>query len=439
MAAAEISRKANTPRLNLQGLAVSSVDQAEAMVDEIMQRFDPDPLPIYKRLLAEAGPFVRGFAYSFGHGELRTTIARGAPMPEANTLMALSYDAVKECLFDQVRFRGNYDDFGAMQRDGQTGLPMLEGLPHQRLRRLLAQGLNPRSIHVWENRMIRPVVQNLLRNCSTGVSLEMARKFCRPLPGAAIGAVLGLTPEDLDAFNLLAFLSFTGPFTEEGKKAELLLSEYFNEHIEQRRSVPDDELAQRDDVISLMVRARIGDDKLSNEEIVPNLFFFLFAGSDTTYLTLCNIIYYLVEEPGLYEAVKNNRDLIKQLIEETLRLHPPGPIIARRAKVDTEVCGVSIKADTVIAINLLMANHDPAAWERADDFKLDRSVGHPHLSFGFGPHMCPGMHLARLEMTVALNEIFDRFNGMEWAPGISRPSFTGLSSRAVEHATIVLH
>ena len=427
------------PRLSLEGLGVTDVDEAEALVDEVMARFAPDPLPIYQRLLAD-GPFAEGFRDTFGTGETTVRIARSFPMPEAPTLMALSYEAVKECLFDQARFNGDiYDDFGASERDqGHLALPLMEGPPHQRMRKLLAQGLNPRSIQTWQDRMVRPVVTGLLDRCAIGAPIDMARLFCRPLPGAAVGAVLGLPNEDLTAFNLLAFLSFTGPMNAEGKKAELILANYFDAHVEHRRGLSEADLAPRDDIISLLVKARLGEDRLSNREIVPNLFFLLFAGSDTTYLTLCNAMYYLVEVPGLFETLKSDRSRIKGFLEEVLRLNPPGPVIGRRAKVDTEVAGVPIKRRDAIAINLLMANRDPAAWDQPDTFDLNRPLGQLHLTFGFGPHMCPGMHLSRLEMTVGLNELLDRVDEISWAPGVGRPEFVGVGSRAIEHTQVVL-
>ena len=356
--------------------------------------------------------------------------------------MALSYEAVKRCLFDEANFNGRlYDDFNTRNEGEESeflALPLLEGAPHRRLRTLVGQGLNPRSIKVWEDRMIRPVVLELLDDCPRGEPVDLARSFCRPLPGAAIGAVLGLLARDLPAFNTLGFLAFTGPVFDEGKKAEKLLADYFGVQIAYRHSLPDEQLARREDVISLMVKARIGEDRMSAEEIIPSLFFFLFAGGDTTYLTLCNIAYYLVEQDGLWERLKADRSKIPDVIEETLRLHPPGPVLARNTKNDTEVCGHKIKAGTPIAINVLMANHDPAAWSDPDRFTFGRPRERPHLSFGFGPHICPGMHLARLEMTVALNEILDRYDGIEWDPTHGRPSFVGIGSRGVSHTHVIL-
>lgn len=425
------------PRLSLDGLNVTSVDEAEELMDQIARRFDPDQLPAYRELLKQ-GPFARGVGHVFSGPGATATTARNFPMPEAPTLMALSYEAVKECLFDQTRFNGKvYDDFGAAER-GEIGLPLMEGPSHLRLRKLLAQGLNPRSVQFWEDRMVRPVVRALLDQVVPGAPVDFARAFCRPLPGAAVGAVLGLSADDLAAFNLLAFLSFTGPFSAEGKKAEQILAQYFGEHIAARRALPETELEEQQDIISLMVKARVGEDRLSDREIVPNLFFFLFAGSDTTYLTLCNILYYLIEEPDVHAAVRADRSKVKNLIEETLRLNPPGPVIGRRAKIDTEVSGFPIAENTVIAINLLMANHDPAAWERPDEFVLDRPLGQLHLAFGFGPHMCPGMHLSRLEMTIGVNEILDRFQSIEWAPDAGRPNMVGIGGRAIEHTRVVL-
>ncbi len=427
------------PSLSTDGLAVTTLDEAEEIMDTIVLRFEPDNLPKYQHLLQAYGPFAPGHGYQVGDD---VTVARNFPLPESPTLMALSYEAVRKCLFDQKNFNGKlYDGFnsGIDGEPAHEGLPLLEGKEHLRLRRLLGQGLNPRSIKVWEDRMIKPVVTHLLDSLPLGEPVDLAKGFCRPLPGTAVGAVLGLRDEDLDAFNMMAFLMFTGPVNEEGRKAERRMGDYFAAHVEHRRSLPEAELAERDDIISLMVKARDGEDRLSNAEIVPNLFFFLFAGSDTTYLTLCNIIYYLIEEPGLFERVKSDRSRIADLIEETLRLNPPGPVIGRKAKTDNEVSGCPIAEGTPITINLMMANRDPTAWNDPDTFDLDRPAqGKIHLTFGFGPHICPGMHLARLEMSIALNELLDRTSGLEWDPALGRPEFTGIGSRAISHTRVIL-
>ncbi len=100
---------------------------------------------------------------------------------------------------------------------------------------------------------------------------------------------------------------------------------------------------------------------------------------------------------------------------------------------------IGLRVNREITINLLMANRDPAAWENPDVFDLDRPAsGKSHLTFGFGSHMCPGMHLARLEMTVALNELLDRIGGITWDPAAGRPEFTGVGSRAISHTRVVL-
>ncbi len=430
----------DAPRLSISDVAVSCVDDAEQLVDTMVLRFAPDALDRYMRLQAAEGAIARGHGFEFGRGDYAVTLARNFAMPDAPSFMALSADAVRECLSDASRFDGKvYDDFGAADRDpSQTGLPLMDGPPHTRLRRLLALGLNPRSISLWEDLMVRPVVDALLQACPRNVPVDFARAFCRPLPGSAIGAVLGLHPDDLNRFNLLAFLSFVGPIHPEGGKAQGVLAGYFHQQITHRRSLDPDDLAARQDIISLLVKARIGDDALTDAEIIPNLFFLLFAGSDTTYLSLCNLVYQLIEVPGLWEQAKRDRALIAPLIEETLRLNPPGPVIARRAKQATRIHDVDVPAGAIVALNLLTANRDADLWPDPHAFRIDRGSAAAHLSFGYGPHTCPGMHLSRLEMRTALNRLLDSTRKIEWSPEHGRPDIVGIGSRAIAHTQIIL-
>ncbi|MEY2569665.1 MAG: hypothetical protein QOE63_15, partial [Acidimicrobiaceae bacterium] len=94
-------------------------------------------------------------------------------------------------------------------------------------------------------------------------------------------------------------------------------------------------------------------------------------------------------------------------IEEVIRWESPLLITSRSAMTDVEIGGVEIPAGTMVIPSVGSANHDETRWERSEEFDLFRAVV-PHISFGVGPHMCLGMHLARLEMTAATNLLLDR-------------------------------
>jgi cytochrome P450 len=131
------------------------------------------------------------------------------------------------------------------------------------------------------------------------------------------------------------------------------------------------------------------------------------AGIETTYRSSGNLLLLLLTHPAQLDAVRTDRSLIPQAIEEGLRYESPVLITARRATRTASLSGVEIPAGSHVAAILGSANRDPEACEDPETFDLMRDANQ-HVSFGTGPHLCLGMHLARMETRVALNALFDR-------------------------------
>src|SRR6185503_3004651 len=107
----------------------------------------------------------------------------------------------------------------------------------------------------------------------------------------------------------------------------------------------------------------------------------------------------LLTHPDQLDALRADRSLLTQAIEEGLRWEPPLLMIIRTATADTEVCGVAIPAGSPVVINMGSANHDESRWPDPGTFDIFREQ-HAHVSFASGVHMCLGMHLARMETRV---------------------------------------
>jgi len=118
-----------------------------------------------------------------------------------------------------------------------------------------------------------------------------------------------------------------------------------------------------------------------------------------------------------------------QAIEEGLRWEPPLIAIMRTAARDAEVEGVFVPAGSFVAVNIGSANHDEKVWERPEEFDLFRPP-RQHLAFAWGPHMCLGLHLARMETRVALTQVLDRLPGLRLDPDAEPPAISGAIFRA---------
>jgi cytochrome P450 len=393
----------------------------EAGVQLVYQMLDamnfahlPYPIDLYDRWRVET-PIVRGDRHEFPEG---FSVPHIFDIDTNPSFMTLTYDASREVFTDAERFATAF--FGL----GEDNFVHMDGAPHRRYRVLLQKGLSPKSLQYWEDVMIKPLVRQLVDGfCSDGRA-ELRSMLTQPLPGQAIGAVLGVPPNDLRAFNILGMLQFIAPISELGAQAVQMLSDYFNLHVAHRRGLDPKELAAREDIISLLVAAREGDDSLTDGEINGALHFLLAGGGESSNRALSSAVFFLLTTPGLLETVSADRSLIPALIEETLRMTPPGCMLPRRANIDCEVTGVPIPKGSFVVVNVSSANRDPAAWEDPNSFKLRRSRL-PHLAFGAGAHICPGLHLAKLEVKIALNVLLDRCQNMRLDPSETVPELRG--------------
>ena len=232
--------------------------------------------------------------------------------------------------------------------------------------------------------------------------------------------------EDAEQFAQWAEEINTGPMApERGHAASAAMVEYLRPLVEARRANP------TGDFLSDLVHAEVDGERLSDDKIYGFLRLLLPAGGETTFRVMGNALLALLTHPDELARVYADRDLIPEVIEETLRWETSVTMVSRVA--DRRHRGRrAARSPTGSPVGVLTgsANRDETRWDDADEWKLGRPVQH-HLAFGTGPHQCLGMHLARLELRVGLNEILDRLP--EPAPR-SRPAPTRPSSRATRSA-----
>jgi cytochrome P450 len=156
------------------------------------------------------------------------------------------------------------------------------------------------------------------------------------------------------------------------------------------------------------------------------------AAGDTTYRGTSVLLTALLENPGQLDAIRADRSLIPQAIEEALRWDGPVAVQLRMAAVDTELGGVPIPAGSLLDVVAAAANRDPAIYADPDRFDIFRDRK-PHFSFSRGPHICVGQHLARVEMTRALHAVIDHLPGLRFDPDHPRARIQGSMMRVPRH------
>jgi cytochrome P450 len=337
-----------------------------------------------------------------------------------------------------VYFIYRHDDISAVLRDGETfssahiidlimgpvmGEHIMLGMDdpqHRRYRALVATAFRQKVLATWETDLIAKVVNELIDRFVDRGHAELVREFTFPYPTQIIAGLLGLPRQDYKQFQRwsIAILSFLSK-PEEAIAASQEVKEYIAGILDQRRQTP----AQ--DLISDLAQAELDGEHLSDEEIFSFLRLLLPAGVETTFRATGNLLFSLLSHPDQLNAVRADRRLIPQAIEEALRLETPLLNITRLATKDTEIDGVPIEAGSTVMLMLAAANRDENRHEDPDDFDIFRSNPKPHISFGHGPHMCLGVHLARIEMRVALEHLLDRLPNLRLDPAGVDPHIRG--------------
>jgi cytochrome P450 family 109 len=315
---------------------------------------------------------------------------------------------------------------------------------HTKLRQLLNYSLNAKS-YLQSEPFIRKTTQELLDKFAGRKQVNLKEELSRPLPGIIISYIIGIPLEHVDKF-----VGWTDAMTAEaarrgvspteiyitGDKIEeaRLQREYVQEQIDVRRNSSN----PPDDLITRMIRYRDEEgNSLSNAAILAQLRFLLFAGHETTRNLISLLLYRLIENPKLYERVRNDRRLVAAAIEETLRIDGPVQLLLRTVVKDVEVSGVNLPKGSRVILGLRSGNRDEDAYENADEFNIDRKTSPMHLTLGRGAHYCIGAPLAKLEATVCINELLDRYPKISFAPGYKREKEDNYSINELKSLDVV--
>ncbi|MGD0392532.1 MAG: cytochrome P450 [Acidimicrobiales bacterium] len=284
---------------------------------------------------------------------------------------------------------------------GRTILQMDE--PEHRLHRaLVSPTFRSRVLEQWEGDLVQRVVNELIDGFAGRGEADLVQEVTFNFPVQVIAQILGLPRSDFPTFQRWAIeITSVASNWERGVAASAALRDYFAEVLAERRRKP----AQ--DLISDLLVAEVDGRRLGDEEIYSFLRLLLPAGVETTYRASGNLLYGLLTNPDQLRAVIDDRSLLPDAFEETIRWEPPVTVILRRATRDTELAGVAIEEGADVALLLGSANRDERKYENPELFDIFRD-SRQSVGFGFGVHVCLGMHLARMETRVAMNTIFDR-------------------------------
>jgi cytochrome P450 len=284
----------------------------------------------------------------------------------------------------------------------------LEGAEHGRHRDPFARPFRLDPVRERFSALVDEETGALIDAIEKNGQAELRRSLAGPLAARIVAFALGL--EGIETATILGWYdaivdSVTGvaagePVTERGREAASAL-----------RAALEPSISDGDPESSLVASAASAGG-LTHDEVASNAAVLMFGGIETTEGMIANALLHLLSHPDQLELVSADPARVTGAVEESLRLEPAAATIDRYATRDVELGGAPIAAGELVTISIAGANRDPEAFPNPDRFDVTRDNAGRHLAFAGGPHVCIGMHLARLEAHTAVAAVLERLPGL---------------------------
>lgn len=334
-------------------------------------------------------------------------------LPALDGWLVTPRDLAVQVMRDSATFTVDDPRFSTAQVVGPSMLS-LDGADHTRHREPFEHPFGLARTRDRFTSVVAELVDRLVDDLGPGGG-ELRRAVAGPLSVAVVAEALGLA--DVEAPTVLGWYdaivsSVSGvaaghPVTPEGTAAFTKLHDHVAEAV--RTAHPDRSMV-----------AAAGRDGLEVDEVVSNAAVLMFGGIETTEAMITNVWWHLLSHPDQLALVRSEPDLLANAVEESLRMEPAAAVVDRYATRDITLAGAPIRAGDLVTVSLAGAGRDPAVFAEPDVFDVRRTNARRHLAFAGGPHVCVGMHLARLETVTAIRAVLDRFPDLRLDP--ERPS-----------------
>jgi cytochrome P450 len=329
----------------------------------------------------------------------------------------VSYAAVEQILGDPATFSNR--PLGELLANYGPLLSGMDPPTHTRYRKILQHVFRPLVVQEWSDTIIAPALDDLLASFRSVGRAELVEDFARPFPFQVIYRLLDLPPADIEVFYRLTMAQIV---TANAGEASEKLGRYFARLMRHRRQEPGN------DLISVVASTEVDGEPLPEDVAISFMLQLMSAAGETTFRTTTVLLTGLLGDVEQLDAVREDRALVPQAIEEALRWDGPVVMSSRSTTVDTVVDGVPVPANSLLNVSFGAANRDPAVFTDPNRFDVFRER-HRHFAFAFGAHNCLGQQLARLEMHTALNALLDELPHLRLDPERPQPRLRGAAMR----------
>ncbi len=336
-------------------------------------------------------------------------------LPALDGWLITRRDLAMQVMRDPETFTVDDPRFSTGQVVGSSMLT-LDGEEHRRHREPFARPFRLAAVRARFTERVAEETERLIDAIEPFGRAELRGSLTGPLAVAVVTSALGL--EDTDAGAVLGWyerivaavteITAGRPLTATGREAYVQLSAAISPALD------------REPAASLLATAASQAGGLERERVISNAAVMLFGGVETTDGMIANAVLHLLSHPDQLALVNADVSLMPNAIEESLRLEPAAAVIDRYATADVELAGAPIGRGELVRISIAGANRDPEVFPDPDRFEVRRENAHRHVAFAHGPHVCIGMHLARLEAHTAVERLLRRLPAIRLDP--ARPA-----------------
>ena len=338
-------------------------------------------------------------------------------LPALGGWLVLRRDLALQVMGDAATFTVDDPRFSTGRVVGPSMLT-LDGSEHRRHRAPFARPFRLQDVRDRFTQLVSKEVDGLIDAIEPAGEAELRREFAGPLAAAVVTHSLGLRETDTGAVlgwydaivAAVTEVTAGGGVPDAGRAA----------FADRRAAI--EPVLDREPGSSMLAAAGGDAGGLERREVVSNAAVMLFGGIETTEGMIANAIVHLLSNRDQLALVMADPGRLPNAIEESLRLEPAAAMVDRYATTDVGLGGASIRQGELVSVSVAAANRDPAAFPDPDRFDVRRGNARQHLAFARGPHVCIGMHLARLEAHTAVGRLLDRLPELRldpckpWAP-----------------------